>query len=114
MSEYTFEDVKRTLHEVVAERPDYVYEPPEGHRQCVYADDEGNPSCLWGHVIQRLDPEAFTWIQGSVTSVGALAWAEQFDYRERRAMRSAQISQDSGGTWGDAEEAFNMNLEARA
>lgn len=42
----------RLLREVVAERPDYVYKPPQDMGVCVYVAD-GKPSCIVGHVLSR-------------------------------------------------------------
>lgn len=43
----------RLLREVVAERPDHVYQNPEGEGAgCVYTH-QGKPDCLVGHVLAR-------------------------------------------------------------
>lgn len=55
----TYEDAARALDEAVKEKgADYLYEPPSGD-VCSYSDREGNPSCIVGHVIAKLNPEAF-------------------------------------------------------
>jgi hypothetical protein len=54
----TAEKVLETLREVVAERPDYVYEAPEGYTAgagvtCFYVHGDV-PGCVVGHVLNRL------------------------------------------------------------
>lgn len=42
-----------SLYEIVAENPDYVYGDQDAEGFCCYFDDEGEPSCLVGHVLAR-------------------------------------------------------------
>lgn len=58
----TYEDAARALDEAVNEKgTDFVYDPPSGD-VCSYTDREGNPSCIVGHVIAKLNPKAFARI----------------------------------------------------
>lgn len=140
MTDYTFDDVKRVLHEVVAERPEYVYERPEGADECTYTDKDGKPSCLVGQVISRLDPEELarihydewgmwtTWeydvevgeIEREeyrpvyIVAVDELEWARQFDPQQIRALSFVQAAQDASKPWGQAEERMLRFLEGDA
>lgn len=118
----TFSTVAETLREVVTERPDYVYDSPSEGGECTYTTPAGEPSCLIGQVIFRLDPDALKEINREewndqeefVTSptVCGLDWAyDQLSDQERNVLRAAQVVQDQGGTWGEALNAFEF--EAR-
>lgn len=53
----TYERVRDLLREIVAERPDFVAERfpySNGVKGCRYADDEGEPSCIIGVLLDRL------------------------------------------------------------
>lgn len=137
MSNYTFDDVKRVLHEVIDERPQYVYEYPEGADECTYSDGKGGASCLIGQVIQRLDPEEFKqiaenewghterwnddieadeelWAPVQILAVNDLRWAQQFTEIERQALYEAQDRQDRHNTWELAGIGFDLVLEGDA
>ena len=112
---YTFDDVKRVLHELAAEKPDYVYEKDRGET-CTYSTKDGKPSCIIGHVIYRLDPEVFQNLvelenDGEAIGIGDLPWAYQFRDFEITAMERAQTRQDTGEPWGYAVKAFDEVLE---
>lgn len=68
----TFEDVARTVREVVAEMPNFVYRefrakqlnkpiksefPASDEVSCVYYDEDGEPSCIFGMAFHRLGLE---------------------------------------------------------
>lgn len=42
-----------SLYEIVAENPDYVYDDRDAEGFCRYFNDEGEPSCVVGHVLAR-------------------------------------------------------------
>lgn len=129
---FTFEQVLEATRAIVDERGhDFIYQQvvryhePLGREipQCVYADDEGQPSCLVGHVIHRLDPEAFETLARRERSEGGdIAdslrlrghlpqdfWTDDAE----AAMVYAQDVQDSGDTWSEALHAAE-NLAADA
>lgn len=119
---YTFEDVNRVLHELAAERPDYVYERPYQPGKaaaCVYSTHDGQPSCIIGHVIARLDPDEFKdihnmeWRENKGDSCGVvdLAWSDQFTNEQVSALSVAQGAQDAGEQWRDAVASFDSLLE---
>lgn len=74
----TIEKTIEALKKAVAEKgEDYVYKENEEIGWCLYSDREsGQPSCIVGHVLADLDPEAFARVR---------AW-------ELRSARSAGVS----------------------
>lgn len=119
---FTLETVLTVAREVVAEKgEDYVYPRSEKKSRnpvtsridevCQYAY-EGRPSCLVGHVIYRLDPDAFSSVMESEAKYGPAAAAELvlegilpedfWDAEAENAMQEAQVAQDKGATWGRA------------
>lgn len=51
--EWTLADLAAKLREVAAERPGHVYVSPGGDSGCYYRVD-GEPSCIFGHALDRL------------------------------------------------------------
>ena len=111
---FTLEDVLNAAREVVAEKgEDYVYSGPGG--SCVYANEDGTPSCLVGHVIHRLDPNVFKHLAEKEfvddTTAAELLTVEEYvpyefwDMEAERAMNTAQEHQDDGVPWGTALKA---------
>lgn len=52
----TLQQAVEGLKALAAERPDYVYETPDGYSpgRCVYANPEATePSCIVGHLLHR-------------------------------------------------------------
>ena len=116
---FTLEDVLNAAREVVAERgEDYVYSNSlneGGSGKCVYANEDGTPSCLVGHVIHRLDPNVFKNLAekefADDTTAAELLTVEEYvptDFWEMEAeaaMNTAQAYQDDGLPWGTALKA---------
>lgn len=114
----TIEQVTETIREIVKGNEDYVYEDAEGGEYCTYSTPDGAPSCIVGHVINRLAPEKFESIHLSEWSeegvFGVNFGASIYDYSAdeaanevlQYALRRAQMVQDSGGTWGQALEEY--------
>jgi len=102
------DEVMATLRDIVAGKEDYIYK--DVHDGCFYSDANGSPSCIAGHVFKRLAPEAFVKIAGSEVSGNSFTVRVAFDRYdlgdidgpECLVLRSAQVSQDRGETWGDA------------
>jgi hypothetical protein len=135
MTDFNRTTVTAELERVVAEYgEDYVY--PKAGYTCSYSES-GQPSCIVGHVIAALNPEAFakiaeledlTGASGSATSIvlgnwehtdwasstdededlGAITLTE--DGRLASALNEAQRQQDAGATWGVALSAFYTAL----
>lgn len=97
----------RLLREVVAERPDYVYEPPaDAHELCVY-QSHGEPSCVVGHVLARAGWPVRALIELDRTGVSAGLLHQRLDGVTEQAatvLAVAQNWQDVGGdhTWAGA------------
>lgn len=132
MTEVTVETVIKALEEVVAEKgEDYVY--PNAGAECLYAID-GEPSCIVGHVIARLDPETFQQVvefedvNGSFGAgkfgTGVDAYVDYWgsypafgDNNVKKVLVSAQIAQDAGYEWKVAlkeakKTAAELDLES--
>jgi len=122
MTLYTTEQALTAMAEVVAEHgEDYVYSDEYKNKDgdCVYAV-HGKPSCLIGHVIYKLDPDAFDDLAAHEAGWGSASAgdliADQYllpgfwDNRTAMVMQEAQALQDREGTWGAAYEvALNAN-----
>jgi hypothetical protein len=103
---------------------DYVYPRVARGLPCVNFTDDG-PSCIVGHVLERIgvtaDDAKILGINGEISASESCGRLEQAEFRWRFASETldilevAQMSQDSGGTWGHAlaraEEAL-ARLEA--
>ena len=121
MSDYKFSmaDVIKAMQEVVDEQgEDYEYESIGG--ACYYGDRDGNPSCIVGHVIHKLDPEAFDHVvkierewdscaakgltrvaDGAGLSESNRYLPEDFwDANTAFVLQAAQGAQDLGSPWG--------------
>lgn len=127
---FTYEDVIEAAREVVAEKgASYSYEYPlveyedeetgEPHMmespECLYAAPDGAPSCIVGHVVAKLDAEAFEQLKRAEIRYGAevagkltkLEYLPEdfWDVEAETAMAYAQAKQDSGRPWGEALDA---------
>ncbi|MFD9205936.1 hypothetical protein ACFVZM_06610 [Streptomyces sioyaensis] len=106
------ETVLQTLRDVVAERPEYVYEAPEHMRvmttpaSCFYVhtaeDDADTCGCVVGHVLNRLGVplEEMKRYEGS----SAYDMVDELINTSESAilaMDAAQRYQDSGTPWGE-------------
>lgn len=120
---FTLDQVLEAARAVVDEvGNDYVYDS----QPCRYAGPDGAPSCLVGHVINRLDPEAFAMLtqyehSGGINSTPAALLAGHSGWLPRgfwtaeaaNAMQYAQWSQDLRQPWGLALfEAENAGGDA--
>lgn len=113
MIEVTAEQVVSTLREVVAERPDFVYSPPEAGSICKYVHDgpEGEkPGCVVGHVMNRLGVPLSELRKHEGTAAHALIETllsfptddTTAQARTKYLVNSCQRSQDSMLPWGEA------------
>lgn len=110
------EAIMTKLREVVAERPDFVYEPPDGST-CVYVKD-GAPSCLVAQVLVPLgallgplaEADTGTVPANGVRDVARTAGLD-ISAEAGEALDNAQLAQDTGHYWryalARAEEVFH-------
>lgn len=124
MTKLTYTAVQEALKESVEEKgADYVYPYAKGLGACKYAENDGSPSCIVGHVLAKLDPEMFAKVkeaegrESGSFPVSMLLDAEEF-YSEVElsfplvtALASAQNMQDTGSTWGEALASFEREYE---
>lgn len=119
--------VAEILHTVVKEQgEDYIYVDPNGETgpsaTCAYSTRDGGPSCIVGHVLLALDPDAFSLIHhtehiefgginsfGAVTALGYLT-KEDVTTEAEYALALAQKVQDAGHPWGLAQKVFDAAL----
>lgn len=110
--------VVESLKEIVAEYgAGYVYQKPQPIDTCQYTNPDGSPSCLVGHVIARVNPEAFATIAATEydydSPTGAIEAAVEgieinfnvelgFDQETIALLGVVQNAQDRGTAWGDA------------
>jgi hypothetical protein len=108
------DDVVRTLRELAAERPDFVYEPEigeEGADHYRYCHKDG-PGCIVGHVVAKLLPEfplgnldidpAKRFDSGTSAEVAIPRWGIGLEPATLDLLRSVQGNQDDEKSWGDA------------
>jgi hypothetical protein len=111
------EKIMLTLHNVVAERPNYVYES-DAEGNCQYVRD-GAPSCVVGHVLHRLgvpvtELSRYDTPYGGVDAmrvVGELVPSASWEVRE--ALFKAQSVQDRQETWDAALVAAELRWAQR-
>lgn len=124
---HTDEEIIKTLREIVASMPDgYRYPVMDMPNGCVYSHD-GEPSCLLGHLLQRLEPEMFKstakleeseqFQMGFPTLLSRLSrpgfWHRNpFTQAQVLALGRAQGLQDDGNEWDEAVDAAERALIA--
>jgi hypothetical protein len=102
---------------------------------CVYAEADGSPSCIVGHVVAALEPELFRQMHEAeegegfpVTELETGLAVTRYDEDDRplqetviervkadnealyEALRVAQSLQDQGYSWGEAGEAYHRTI----
>lgn len=106
MSAITDEKIMATLREVVAERPEFIYQKPlasEGNvAVCRYVHGDV-PGCLVGQVLHRLGVSLGTLSVHEGQPAHSLADTLDIGSQAVRwALNAAQTAQDGGSTWGEA------------
>ncbi|WP_217181590.1 hypothetical protein [Streptomyces sp. AC495_CC817] len=110
---YTNAEIVAAARDAVAEKgAGYIYSNPSSHGPvCVYAALDGAPSCIVGHVLAKIDPEAFASVaewERDPHTVGtgvreAFADLElNFTVAQVIVLEKAQNLQDHGRYWGVA------------
>lgn len=107
MALITAEQMLEALRQSVAEHgEDFVYKPHDADADCVYQED-GYPSCLVGHALSRLLPQAWQNVPGVQGNVDALSLdpeGEALDWDAKIVAWNAQYEQDKRKPWGKALE----------
>lgn len=133
----TYEEVVAAIDEIVAEYgEEYEYQYPEyvdedgvicESPECVYADQQGNPSCIVGVYLSREEPEIYADViareWGSSYGPQSMAISGVFqglegvqvdcmDGKAKRYLALLQRNQDAGLPWGkatiDAQEEIQL------
>lgn len=114
----TVEQATKALEEIVAEYgEDYIYPGSSNPKQgCIYRDEYGQPSCIVGHVLSRLEPEAFESISAvenplRLDAIGARRVLDKQILED--ALNHLQSAQDAGETWGAAFRSYKYFLEGQ-
>lgn len=128
MKELTADEVRAALQRAVDFKgADYVYRGPRGSGgSCWYANPNGTPSCIVGHVFADIDPEFYARLRKMEQDTGLSATVETIfagDDPEKwglhpprigadvtEALSRAQAIQDTGRTWGDALEGYDRAM----
>jgi hypothetical protein len=125
MVEYSFDQVRRALEEVVREHgDDFVYSKPLGRFTCAYVhsgpDGEDVPGCIVAKVLHTLSPDLFRRLAEVENREGTFGVHEfethgylpgVFDRPTRKYLGWAQSEQDTFNTWGLARrEAERRHL----
>lgn len=115
MKLYGASDVLAKLEEIVAEYgEDHKYDPDRVRAECNYAEPNGDPSCVAGHVFFRLDPDLFESIREAeaTSQISQTVCDIESKYHVElpltrlasTVLLTAQSRQDSGYSWGVALE----------
>lgn len=123
MIELEYDKAVELLEEIVAEKGDYCYteDPKTDERRkaqnsnmCFYANEDGTPGCIIGHLVHKLNPEFDLNLIERKGAARALQ-AAGFDVRADAAtlVRKTQMSQDLGYTWRQAVDAGKWNTHIR-
>lgn len=120
---HTLEQVAAAADKVIARKgEDYVYPvgekiPHRAYKKIVYKvcaySYMGNPSCIVGHIVNELDPEAFRQLEEAERRHGPTSAAELmgggvylpedfFDDEALDYLTGVQGDQDEGAPWGVA------------
>ena len=98
--EITADDVIETLKQVVADKgEDYVYPLAGSGNGCVYAVN-GEPSCIVGHVVYRLAPDLFKWMDETETETGISEGFENLAGIWYRREAMIAVPSDFDSPWG--------------
>lgn len=113
IKDLTLEMVTPVLEALVAEfGEDHIYKADErgenGRATCSYQEG-GKPSCIVGHVLDRLGVEYNPEWEG-INAGGVLSGAP---FYVARGLQKAQKLQDDGKTWGEALSSYRRYLKSR-
>jgi hypothetical protein len=108
------------LRKVVFEKgADFVYPQAQMGQSCVNFTDDGNPSCIVGHVLADLGLTYFQAMEAKIVDSGVFIVSHALDGMNfpweisvpaRKVLATAQNFQDAGYTWGDSLAKAEMCL----
>lgn len=108
---FTLADLARTLREVAAERPEFVYrnvDDPSSNR-CLYFHSDGEPGCIFGVALHRLGVAREEFGESMNISYYLAQWFGGTEFDEAYyPFNNVQRSQDNGYTWGEAVRALDL------
>lgn len=113
------EEAFQALRDVVKQfGVDYKYRERWSAKRCTYSEEDGQPSCLVGHVLSRVAPDLFVAIheregRGETFSIRVLRNIFDVDVTDDTlsTLDVVQLAQDNGHTWGEALERANITLD---
>jgi hypothetical protein len=122
-TKYTLGDVKAwARREINIEREDFIYDgarTDDARISCAYYDDNGQPSCIIGRMLDRnglIEVEDIDGIDANGFRVAVMLnelgrW-ESFTDAAQKFMIRLQGLQDGGTPWGDAFLVASKDAEA--
>lgn len=105
-----------SLYEIVAENPDYVYDDQDAGGFCRYFNDEGEPSCVVGHVIAQhgITAEQVEPVKNSCAPVVIREITEiQLSLEAKVLFSSVQGWQDMRQPWARALKIAESEVKER-
>lgn len=102
------EHVRGLLLRAIAEKgEDYVYPLANANSACLYFEDDGQPSCIVGHVLHYMGESHGPEGASAYVAVRNFGWSNAV----REGLLKAQRAQDDGRTWGEALAEFDRAVE---
>jgi hypothetical protein len=109
----TVEGTIKALEAVIsAKGADYVYEQIDG--SCRYLDDNGNPSCIIGHILVNAgaDTDAISSFEGAAARSMFQHLGINSTWKLDTLITNVQAKQDAGYSWGYALEMGKAAISA--
>lgn len=103
--------IKAAIRQLAAERPHHIDPNGQAGANCQYYED-GQPSCIVGHAIDRLYPGRFDQRWDESPTPAGLVLAELDDSISPEDMHWVDIIQelqDDGASWGEAVEYADIH-----
>lgn len=118
----TIENATNVVKQLIEERgEDYRYRKAGDATVCKYAQ-HGEPSCVVGHVIAKLNPELFAEVAEAEKKDGFSVYSfgdeydnypkPDWDYATGDFLQHLQVGQDRGNTWAVSLEYALRGEEA--
>lgn len=115
---FTLEDVIARVRALADEKPDFVYQKPEGASICKYvagkfSDDSARPDCIMARALHALGVSLkfLQCFEGAAveTVLGGmgLRWEPETE-QQSEWLRAVQYGQDNGMAWGNAVKESDL------